>query len=27
MLIVVTHSMRLAERMTRTVELDEGRLK
>jgi len=27
MLIVVTHSMRLAERMMRTVELDEGRLK
>ncbi|HUT89939.1 MAG TPA: ABC transporter ATP-binding protein [Thermoguttaceae bacterium] len=27
MLIVVTHSTRLAERMTRTVELDEGRLK
>ncbi len=27
MLIVVTHSMRLAERMTRTLELDEGRLK
>ncbi len=27
MLIVVTHSTRLAERMTRTMELDEGRLK
>ncbi len=27
MLIVVTHSTRLAERMSRTVELDEGRLK
>ena len=27
MLIVVTHSPRLAKRMTRTLELDEGRLK
>jgi predicted ABC-type transport system involved in lysophospholipase L1 biosynthesis ATPase subunit len=27
MLILVTHSVRLAERMSRTLELDEGRLK
>ncbi|MFH1267838.1 MAG: lipoprotein-releasing system ATP-binding protein LolD, partial [Planctomycetota bacterium] len=27
MLIVVTHSTRLAARMSRTLELDEGRLK
>ena len=27
MLIVVTHSIRLAERMSRTLQLDEGRLK
>jgi predicted ABC-type transport system involved in lysophospholipase L1 biosynthesis ATPase subunit len=27
MLVLVTHSLRLAERMSRTVELDEGRLK
>jgi predicted ABC-type transport system involved in lysophospholipase L1 biosynthesis ATPase subunit len=27
MLILVTHSSRIAQRMNRTLELDEGRLK